>query len=267
VRLGAIVLALYLAFLAVLFWQQRSLLYPASTRRATVAEAGLAGFQDVTLRTGDGEELVAWWKPPEPGRAVLVYFHGNGGTLWNRRHRARALTEAGHGLLLISYRGYSGSTGLPSESGLREDARTAYAYVAQRYEAPRIGLYGESHGTGVAVRLATERPVGGVILDAPYTSTADIAQLTYWFVPVRLLLLDQYPSIDLISQLKAPLLVVHGESDNLIPITFGEKLFGAAPEPKRFVRLSGVRHSDVLEQGGLEPVRNFLREVEGRGPA
>jgi fermentation-respiration switch protein FrsA (DUF1100 family) len=164
---------------------------------------------------------------------------------------------------MVSYRGYSGSTGTPTEAGLREDARAAYAWVAERVEPRHVVLYGESLGSGVAVRLASERPVGGVILEAPYTSTADIAKLTYWFVPVDLLMRDQFRSIDLIDNINAPLLVLHGERDGLIPIRLGQKLYDTATEPKRFVRLPGVSHVDVLEGGGLAPVRAFLDGVEG----
>src|SRR5918998_5287131 len=259
----AVAAVIYVALVALLYVMERTFLYPASSQRTTVAEAGLAGFQDLTLTTADGERLVAWWKPPQSGRAVLVYFHGNGGSLWNRRFRARLLAEDGRGLLMVSYRGYSGSTGAPTETGLREDARAAYAWARERVEPQNIVLYGESLGSGVAVRLASERPVGGLILEAPYTSTADVAKLTYWFVPVELLMRDQFRSIDLIDDIKAPLLVLHGERDGLIPIRLGQRLYVAAREPKRFVRLPGVSHVDVLEGGGLAPLRAFLDKVEG----
>src|SRR3712207_5186353 len=133
-------------FVALLYLMERTFLYPASSQRTTAAEAGLAGFQDLTIATADAERLVAWWRPPEPGRAVLLYFHGNGGSLWNRRERARRLVEDGRGLLMVSYRGYSGSTGTPTESGMREDARAAYAWVTGRVEPERVVLYGESLG-------------------------------------------------------------------------------------------------------------------------
>lgn len=262
VQVGFVLLALYLVVLALLFALQRKLLFPGSPMRATAAEAGLAGFEDVVLATPDGERLVAWWKPPEPGRTVLVYFHGNGGSLWDRRFRAPALTEPGRGLLMVSYRGYSGSTGQPSEANLRADARTTYEWLARFYEPARIVLYGESLGTGIAVRLATEKPVGGVILDAPYTSTADIAAAIYWFAPVSLLMRDQFRSADIIPNLRSPLLVLHGDRDMVIPIAFGERLFARAPEPKQFVRLPGAGHSDVLEHGGLAPTDEFLGRIE-----
>ena len=267
VRLVGLAVLIYAAFVVLLVAMERTFLYPASAERVTAPQAGLGDFQDLTLTTADGEQLVAWWKPPQPGRAILLYFHGNGGTLWNRRNRARLLVEDGRGFLIVSYRGYSGSTGTPTESGLREDARTAHAWLAKQYRPERIVLYGESLGSGVAVRLASERPVGGLILEAPYTSTADVAKLTYWFVPVDLLMRDQFRSIEAITQVQSPLLVLHGEEDGLIPIRLGEKLYEAAPGPKRFIRLPGVGHLDALERGAIAPVRGFLREIEKQVPA
>ena len=252
---GALVLALYAG--------QRWLLFPASPDRATAAEAGLASFSDVAIATADGERLLAWWRPPEPGRAVLLYFHGNGGSLLNRRDRVRALTADGRGAPLVSYRGYSGSTGSPSESGLTLDAEAAYRFLAS-YEPRRIVLYGESLGSGVAVRLASERPVGAVILDAPFTSVTDVARSAYWFVPVDWLLRDRFASLHRIASIRAPLLILHGERDSIVPIALAARLFEAAREPKRFVRLAGVDHVSVLERGGLAEVRRSLDEVEAR---
>ncbi len=264
--LALTLLALYACALAVLFVDQRSLLYPASNRRSTAAEAGLSGFQDLVLTTPDGEHLVAWWKPPQPGKALILYFHGNGGSLWNGRLRAQALTASGRGLLMISYRGYSGSTGSPTEVGLHTDARTAHDWVRQSYEASRLVAYGESLGTGVAVRLASEQPLAGLILDAPYTSTADVASLIYWYVPVSWLMLDQFRSLDIIQKVKAPILILHGTDDRTIPFAFGERLFEAAPEPKRFVRIEGGSHTRNLEHGGIAAVEEFLTAVEIRLP-
>jgi fermentation-respiration switch protein FrsA (DUF1100 family) len=260
-----VVLALYAAIVAFFYVSQGALLYPAGREKVSAREAGLPGFEDVTLTTEDGERVVAWYRPAEPGRATLLYFHGNGGSLLNRRDRAKLLTEGGRGILLASYRGYSGSTGSPSETGLRIDARAAYDWLATRVPADRIVLYGESLGSGVAVRLATERPVAGLILDAPFTSTADVAGHHYWYLPVWLLR-DQYRSIDRVHEINAPLLVMHGDCDGVIPIALGERLFEAAPEPKRFLKLAGVDHVSVLEQGGLGPVRAFLDSIEKRVP-
>jgi fermentation-respiration switch protein FrsA (DUF1100 family) len=263
---GLIGATAYLGLLGIVYSQQRRLLFPASTQQVSAAEAGLAGVQDVRIRTEDGETLVGWWKPPEPGRAVLLYFHGNGGALWNRRSRVRALTETGRGLLIVSYRGYSGSSGAPSEEGLRRDAEAAYRWLSS-WEPRRIVLYGESLGTGVAVRLASQAPVGGLILDAPYTSTVDIAKGLFWYVPVSLLMRDQFRSIDRIGNIRVPLLVMHGDRDGVIPIAQSELLFTAANEPKRYLRLPGVDHVSVLEAGGLVAVERFLDGIEKELPA
>lgn len=259
--IAAAALLIYVAVLALIWSQQRRMLFPASPLRTNVVESGLVGFEDVAIRTEDGETLMGWWKPPQPGRVLLLYFHGNGGSLLNRRDRARLLTQDGRGLLLVSYRGYSGSTGSPSEAGLRSDARAAYRWLAS-YEPRRIVLYGESLGTGVAVRLATEAPVGGVILDAPYTSTADIAKSLFPYLPVALLMRDQFRSVDRIARLHLPLLIMHGDRDGVVPIALSQTLFERANEPKHYVRLPGVEHEGVLEGGGLREVRRFLDEIE-----
>ncbi len=261
--LTAIALGLYLAVTAILYWQQRRFLFPASGERTSAAAAGLPDMQDVTIGTADGERLVAWWKPPEPGRALILYFHGNGGSLWNRRSRARILTAGGRGLLMVSYRGYSGSSGSPSEAGLRLDAEAAYRFLSS-YEPKQIVLYGESLGTAVAIRLAAEHPVGGVLLDAPFTAIADVAGPLFSMFPVGLLLRDPFRSIDRIGDIRAPLLVMHGERDGIIPIALADLLFAAAHEPKRFVRLPDVDHVSVLETGGLAPVEAFLADIENR---
>jgi uncharacterized protein len=216
------------------------------------------------LVTSDDERLAAWWKPPVAGKALIIYFHGNGGSLWDRRWRAAALTENGRGLLMVSYRGYSGSTGQPSEEGLRIDARAAYEWAARSSGSSPLVAYGESLGTGVALRLGSERRLAGLVVDASYTSITDIAGALYPFVPVTWLMRDQFRSIDVVGQVRAPLLVLHGDRDEVIPIGFGERLYAAALEPKRFVRLPGVGHTTVLESGGLEPVNAFLSDIESR---
>jgi uncharacterized protein len=274
VRLCVMAIAAYLGVAAYLFVIQRSLQYPASTRITDVVEAQLPGFEDILIETSDGETLRGFWKPPEPGRALTLYFHGNGGSLWNRRDRVRALAEEGRGLLIVSYRGYSGSTGSPTETGLHEDARTAYAFATRDHDPASILVYGESLGSGVAVRLAAENPVGALVLDAPYTSTADVAAILYPYIPIGILMLDQYRSIDHIGAVAAPILIMHGDADRVIPFAQGQALYEAAPEPRRFIRFKGSGHSTLLEDGGIAPVRALLQSIENgnveaafRGPA
>ena len=150
-----------------------------------------------------------WHVAPREGRPVFLYFHGNGGSLRWRNERFRALIAEGGGLVALSYRGYGGSSGPPTEPGLFEDAATAYAFAVARYPAERIVLWGESLGTALAIAIAAENPVGRVVLEAPFTSAADVAALHYWFVPVRLLMKDQFRSDQRVGKVTAPVLVVH----------------------------------------------------------
>ncbi len=254
--------ALYVVLLALLYFLQRKLFYnnrdPSSY---TAASLGLSGVRDVVIETHDGEKLRALYLPAEAGRATVLYLHGSRGYLPDRADRMKLLAAEGNGVLFPSYRGYSGSTGQPTEDGLMEDARSAYGWLVREAPGGKIILYGESLGTGVAVKIATERPAAAVVLDAPYTTAADaMANLLPW-VPISALMKDQYRSIDWIKDIHAPLLVLHGDADRNVPIAQGERLFQLAPEPKRFIRIEGGEHGDNLEHANKEVVQ-FLRSVE-----
>jgi len=251
----------YAGLLALLFVAQRSMMYfPDRTRIAPTA-AGLSEAQEIVLDTADGEKVVAWHIPPQDGKPVIVYFHGNGGALHIRVGRFRALTAGGNGLLALSYRGYGGSTGRPTEAGLLADAAAAYSFASARYLPAKIVLWGESLGTGVAVAFAAQHPVGGLVLEAPFTSAVDIAAAVYPFVPVRLLMLDQFRSDERIAAVKAPILVMHGERDRVVPIAYGERLFALAREPKKFVRFPQGGHDDLDTQGSIAIARYFIAEL------
>jgi fermentation-respiration switch protein FrsA (DUF1100 family) len=169
------------------------------------------------------------------------------------------LTTDGSGLVALSYRGYGGSSGRPTEAGLVNDALAAYAFACARYQPARIVLWGESLGSGVAVALAAEYPVGHVILEAPFTSAADVGAGHYWFVPVRLLMKDQFRSDLRIGKVTAPVLVLHGDRDYVVPIALGERLYALIDAPKRFVRFPGVGH-DGLGARAVEAAKQFLGE-------
>jgi uncharacterized protein len=250
----------YLGVLVLLYVMQRTLMYFPESERTAPAAAGLPAAQEILLDTADGEKVIAWHVPPRADQPVVLYLHGNGGALRNRADRFRALTADGTGLVAVDYRGYGGSTGHPSETGLLIDAQTAYAFAIAHYPVARIAVWGESLGTGVAVGLAAMRPVGRLVLEAPFTSTADLAARQYPFVPVRLLMHDQFRSDLRIGSVAAPLLVLHGERDTIVPIEYGERLFGLAHEPKRFVRFPQGQHEDLDRFGALAIVKTFLGE-------
>jgi len=250
----------YAAFAALMYVVQRSLMYFPETARTAPAAAGLPQAQEVVLDTADGEKVIAWHVPPRGDKPLILYFHGNAGTLNLRAERFRGLTADGTGLLAVTYRGYGGSSGRPSETGLIADAQAAYEFAGARVPASRIVIFGESLGTAVALALAAERPCGAVILDAPFTSAAAVAAASFWFVPVRWLMKDPFYSDRRIGKLKVPLLVLHGERDTIVPIAFSEKLFDLAIEPKRFVRFPEGGHVNLDGYGALDAVRTFLAE-------
>src|SRR6202051_4931700 len=223
-----VVLVGYAGAVGLLYVVHSALMYFPDTEPTPPAAAGLPAAQEIRLDTADGERLIAWHVPPRDDRPVVLYLHGNGGALSHRAERFRALTADGTGLVAVDYRGYGGSTGRPSEAGLLIDAETAYGFAAALYPAARIAVWGESLGTGVAVALAAERPIGRLVLEAPFTSAVDLAARRYPLVPVRWLMKDQVCSDLRIAAIAAPLLVLHGARDTTVPIEFGERLFGLA---------------------------------------
>jgi fermentation-respiration switch protein FrsA (DUF1100 family) len=236
------------------------MMYFPDRSRTPPAAAGLSAAEEVVLETADGEKVVAWHVAPGSGKPVVLYFHGNGGALLHRSNRFRTFTADGTGLVALSYRGYGGSTGSPTEQGLLADAAAVYGFAAARYDAQRIVLWGESLGTGVAVALAARNPVARVVLEAPFTSAVDIGAAVYWFLPVRLLMKDQFRSDQHIAQVKVPILILHGARDRVVPIAYGERLFALANEPKRMVRYANGDHSDLDSFGAQAAIKTFLAE-------
>jgi len=190
----------------------------------------------------------------------VLYLHGNGASLRWRLDRFRALTADGTGLVGLSYRGYGGSSGTPTEAGLIKDAEAAYAFTAARYAPARIVLWGESLGSGVAVALAAEKPVGHVVLQSPFTSAAEVGAQRYWFAPVRLLMKDQFRSDLRIGKVTAPVLVLHGDRDTVVPFALGERLYGLIKAPKRFVGFPGAGHNDLGIVGRLNFADEFVAQ-------
>ncbi|HEV2157893.1 alpha/beta hydrolase [Bradyrhizobium sp.] len=254
-----IIVAGYAAGLVLLFVKQREMLFPIPTKERTApAAAGFPQAEEHILTTSDGEKVIVWHVPPKPGRPVVLFFHGNGDFLAGLAGRFKAITADGTGLVALSYRGYAGSSGAPSEQGLLHDAAVAYSFATERYEAQRIVAWGFSLGTGVAVAIASEHPVGKLILEAPYTSIADVAAAHFSFVPIRLLVRDPFHSDQRIARVTAPLLIVHGAQDPTIPVAFGEKLFALAHEPKQFVRIPDGGHDDLGNFGMTDIARSFI---------
>ena len=214
----------------------------------------------VALDTEDGLALLAWHAPPRaPGAPSLVYFHGNAGHIGMRGFKVRAYLNAGLGVLLTTWRGYSGNPGAPSEAGLYADGRAARAFLRARGCADgRHILYGESLGTGVAVHLARETAPAALVLEAPFTSIAEVAARRFPFLPVGPLIVDRFDSARKIGAAAAPLLIVHGERDEIIPARLARRLHARAPEPKEAVFIPDAGHADLQDFGLAAIVLDFL---------
>jgi pimeloyl-ACP methyl ester carboxylesterase len=261
IRLLAVVVCGYLAICAAMFGFQRALLYHPDTALADPKAADLQAAALEHLKTPDGEQLVAWWIAPRaPSKPVYLYFHGNGGNLTYRPNRFRLLAADGAGVMALSWRGYGGSTGSPSEEGLMTDARAAYAAVQSRVAPDRIVLVGESLGAGVAVMLAAEVPVAAVILDSGYSSIADVAADKFPWLPVRLLMRDPFRADLAAAKVAAPVFQVHCVNDPVIPVDFGRRLHGLFPNRSDLIEVPAACHP-VAASGFEAVLKQFQAET------
>jgi fermentation-respiration switch protein FrsA (DUF1100 family) len=258
--------AVIAAIIALIWTLQRRLMYFPTDGVPTPGEIGLTGVEPVIFETTDGLGLSGWFvaaSGPSPRVTVLV-FNGNAG---NRAHRgplAAALHRHGLQVLLVDYRGYGGNPGTPTEHGLAADSRAARAYLAGHpdVDASRIVYFGESLGTAVAVDLAVEHPPAALILRSPFTSMADVGQHHYPFLPVRLLLRDRFAAIDHIQRIRAPLLVIAGGHDRIVPIDNSRRVYDAAVAPKSLLVFPDADHNDYELLAGDEMVRAIVRFLQ-----
>lgn len=264
--LVGLVAVVYAVLIGAMFVFQRSLLYHPASSLPTPVESGVPEMRVVTLRTEDGLKLKSWYAPPTRNRPVIVYFCGNAGHIGYRGFKARALLDAGFGVLLLSYRGFGGNPGEPTESGLFADGGAALSFLESEGIPPaKLVLFGESLGTGVAVHLAFQQaqttPVGAVVLETPYTSIADVAAAHYPFAPARWLLKDKFDAISKIKGISAPLFVFHARDDRVIPIRYGERLFEAASQPKEAEWYDVGGHEGLFDGGAAAQVVEFINRV------
>lgn len=252
-----VILAIASIAYAALHFYGRAMLYHPS--RAVVAPE-MPGVEAIHIRTEDGETLVAWWHAPQADQPVFLFFDGNGGRPEIQPGRWRRIADHGAGFLAVYYRGYSGSTGSPSEEGLAADARAGYAWLIAHDYAPRdIVIHGYSLGSSVAVRLAAEHPARALILEAPMTGVDDIvaARAGRWAAAI---MRDAFRSRDWIGKVHMPVLIAHGDSDGVIPFSHGERMFALANEPKTFVRMPGSDHATLTRDGLYDHIWRFLDE-------
>ncbi len=268
---GAILVILVVSLM---FWGQiekRFVYYPDSNLVATPGQLGLS-YEEVFFRTEDGLTLHSWYVPG-PGEVTWLWFHGNGG---NISHRLDEVALFHHRLgvnqFVFDYRGYGRSEGKPTERGTYRDARAALAYLKGRGDVDpgKIVYFGRSLGTAVAVELATADEPLGLVLVAPFTSVSNMARIAFPWAPFHRLIRGRYDSLERISRVKAPVLILHGDADQTIPVAEGKRLFDAATGPKQFRLLPGAGHNDTYVAGGRvywDAMEDFLQSVSGSGGA
>lgn len=276
---------------------QRKLIY--LPRRADSIPPQAAGFSpgqihDIEFKTHDGLELHGWHVVPRESacetpddcdaqlkraRRVVLYCPGNGDNRSRRTAECRCLTDLGAHVVLFDYRGYGDNPGSPGEEDLARDARLAWEYVVydRRVSPERIVIFGESLGGAVATRLAAglcqaKTPPAGLILCGTFSSLTDTGSTHYPWLPVRLMLIDRFSSADRIGAVTCPVLQIHGDRDEIVPISLGRKLFAAVPEesagsvPKRFVEIVGGGHNDFPDSRLQPPVREFFERIDNQIP-
>lgn len=252
----------YVSVMVATYLNQRNLMYVPYQVFPNPALIGVGDMQEIRVATADNLTLRALYRAPAlSDQPVIVHFHGNGGSIAIRGNRARYYIDHGYGYMLAEYRGYASNPGKPSEQGLYEDARGYINWLLQQegMQQNQIVLYGESLGTGIATQMALEFPaIQAVILEAPYTTMQAVAQTHMFWLPAYWLVRDRYNNIDKIAQVQAPVLVLHGQKDRVVPFRHGNAVFQKVKSPKRFEIFSEANHINLYNHGAGDKVRDFL---------
>lgn len=254
----------YICFVAALYFLQAYLIFaPYMLSAPKLEETPLKDIaQSITVRAADEKEITSWIIPPQNEKQpIIVFFHGNAIHALYGFERALTFAEAGHGFVLAEYRGFGGNKGVPDERAIYEDSRRLIHEIKESYPDTPLILYGESIGSGVATQLATEFEIKALILEAPFTSVTDVARKHYPFVPVKYLLKHRFENLSKIKNINAPLLIIHGQTDNIIPITHGQTLYEQAHDPKEFKVIESAGHNDLLLHKSTEIALSFISKL------
>ena len=254
--------ATYAAICAVAYFGNRLFMYFPDPARIPPAAVGLAEVEEIEITDADGVILIAWQAPAKGDRPVVLYFHGNAANAANRAEKIERIIGSGFGIFYLNNRGYGGSGGRPAEEANIADALAAYDHlIAHGVPAERIVAYGESLGSGQAVPLAAKRRVAAVVLEAPLTSTVDVGRRVYFWLPLNWLVTDRYDNERTIRAVTAPVLILHGERDSVVPVEMGQRLYDAAKEPKRIELFPRGGHNDLFDHGAWEKAEIFLESL------
>ena len=251
--------AVYGAICAVAYFGNRLLMYFPDPTRVAPVEVGLNGVKEIKIAVANDVALIAWYAPAKEDKPTILYFHGNGANAASRAPKIEKICERGFGIFYLNNRGYGGSQGRPTEKNNVSDAIAAYDHmIGLGIPAGRIVAYGESLGSGQAIRLAAAKPVAAVVLEAPLTSTVDVARSTYFWLPLGLLITDKYDNERNIRFVVTPVLVLHGGQDEVIPVEMGRRIYHAANEPKQIELFPNGTHDNLFDQGAWEKTQAFV---------
>lgn len=246
------------------FLDQMFVFHPAPWINRDWAGFSRLPLEEVWFKAGDGTDLFGWYVESAASSGVLLWCHGNAGNIIHRLENLALLYRAGLSVFLFDYRGYGRSGGKPSEEGLYQDAFAAYAYLTRTrgIRSDYVVLFGRSLGAAVAGTVASQRPSAGLILESPFPSVEAVAKVTTRGFPAHWLLQSRFRLIDRLRDIHVPILVIHGDRDDIVPIALGRQVYGAAPEPKSFYVIEGAEHNDTYVVGGKPYLLRFKRFVE-----
>ena len=257
-----LVVAIYFLLLTFVFFYQRKLLYHPNFSNHVTGDGLIHSIEKINIKTEDNIDLKGWFHLKDLKKKTILFFHGNAGTLDNRIYKLNFLGNLDINFLIIAWRGYSGSSGKPTELGLYQDAKSAVNWLNLKGIAEKnIILYGESLGTSVAIEIGQNKNFAGIILEAPFTSMVDTGKKYYPFFPVKLLLKDKYESKNKIKNIKFPILVMHGKKDKIIPFYMGEAIYNLANKPKFKYFPDNDDHMMDFDENLVNEISSFLKSL------
>ena len=258
---SSVVLAYFIIILFVYFYQRNLLYHPSENNYLN--DKITFNYEEIFIETDKKIKLKSWFikKDLDKFKTILI-FHGNAGNLFNRVYKLNELNKLDVNILLISWRGFSGNKGKPTEKNLYHDADEAVKWLNnQGAISKNIILYGESLGTGVAAELGTSNAFGGIILESPFTSIANAAKIYYPYLPVSIILKDRYDSIGKIKNINTPIFIMHGKMDNIVPQQMGLELFEKANNPKYSYFPEDDDHMMNYNKQLLNEIKLFINKI------
>ena len=254
-------LIFYLSLLLFMYIFQRAFMYHPKVRNTDPTTVQFK-YHEVYINSETDIKLRSWYSYSDQNKKTILFFHGNAGELGARIYKLNKFNDLNLNFLIISWRGFSGNNGKPTEQGLYKDAQKAVEWLEEKgINKKDIILYGESLGTGIAVELATKGEYSGIILESPYTSMIDMGKRFYPFLPISILQKDKYNSLKKLNMITSPILVLHGKSDTLVPFYMGKKIYDEANEPKYYYFPDLDNHMMTYDQNMLKTLSNFVNEI------